>query len=104
MFSPSSFRPGKATLLPHLNTNSFSHFSYKVHKPSQYGLWQKNRISFKMSLSGIRYIKFYDGGTADGFAFHEEPNEEHEDFLRSIKVKMAGASVIISYPSLNIDP
>ena len=57
-----------------------------------------------MSLSGIRYIKFYDGGTADGFAFQEEPDEEHEDFLRSIKVKMAGASVIISYPSLNIDP
>ena len=90
--------PG-GTLIPRI-----SHFSYKVHKPSHYGLWEKNRISFKMSLSSIRYIKFYHGGTADGFAFQEEPDDEHEDFLRSIKVKMAGASVIISYPSLNIDP
>jgi hypothetical protein len=46
-----------------------------------------------LSLTNCRYVLFYHGGTADGVDFEADAGD-----LRSIKVKMGGARLIVSYP------
>jgi len=88
---------GHFVYLPLCQTQNCS-CRYRQHKRSDYGLWQRNRIIFAGSLACCRYLHFSHGGTADGVDFGD--GEEELEQLLSIKIKMAKASLIISYPVL----